>query len=1012
MARPYFDSVDLQVNFPELEKNVLSEWNKKGIVKKYLSRNKNSKKYFSFLDGPITANNPMGVHHAWGRAYKDIWQKFKNMQGFRQRFQNGFDCQGLWVEVEVEKDLGFKNKKDIESFGIEKFVNLCKERVKKYSSIQTEQSKRLGYFMDWDNSYYTLSENNNYMIWRFLKVCHERGWIYKGQDAVAWCPRCETAISQHEMLTEDYKELTHDSIFLTFPIVGQPDEYLLVWTTTPWTILANVAVAVNPDIDYSLIEIGKRKYWVAKDAKDRIFSGEKAREIKVTKGAKLVGLRYKGSFDSLPKVAKVVRNDKFHTVIATDNLILPVTADEGTGMVHIATSSGAEDFNLGKKYELPIIEVIKDDASYLDGLGALSGLNAKKHPEVILKFLENANQSGKHFYYKTEKYTHRYPACWRCKTELVWKITDEWYISMDKPAKIINSKFQIPNGEIKEDWSKDEESKSEPDTRTLRERMKIVAEKIKWIPEFGLDREMDWLTNMHDWLISKKNRYWGLALPIWECKKCHNFEVIGSKDELEEKAVAGWKDFKGKSPHKPQIDLVKIKCEKCGVVMNRIEPVGNPWLDAGIVPFSTISKGNKACGLMPGKEKPYYLDNKEEWEKWFPADFITESFPGQFKNWFYALIAMSTVLEDANPFKTVLGFGTLFGEDGRPMHKSWGNSIEFNEGADKIGVDVMRWMYSRANPSENMLFGYKVADEIRRRFHLKLWNVYNFFITYANLDGWKPGKRKSPGSSPNVLDEWILARLKEVINSVTDSLEEYDATKASNDIEKFVDDLSLWYIRRSRDRVGPAKQSEKDAGNFYATTYWVFYNLSKILAPFLPFLSEIIYKNLTKENSVHLSEWPKNDIKLTNTEISLIDNMQTVRDIVEKVHAERKEKQIPVRQPLSKLQVANYKLQTKEIEKLLIDEVNVKTVVFKQGKGEIKTSLDLKITQELREEADVRDLVRRIQEERKKLGLNLTQKVDVKLEKIPQNKDLSQWMVKKAQISKLEKGSFSVKKSS
>lgn len=1012
MARAYFDSVDLQVNFPELEKAVLNEWNKKEIVKKYINRNKSSKKYFSFMDGPITANNPMGVHHAWGRTYKDIWQRFKNMQGFRQRFQNGFDCQGLWVEVEVEKELGFKNKKDIESFGVEKFVNLCKERVKKYSSIQTEQSKRLGYFMDWDNSYYTLSENNNYMIWSFLKVCYERGWIYKGQDAVAWCPRCETAISQHEMLTEDYKELTHDSVFLTFPIVGPNDEYLLVWTTTPWTIPANVAVAVNPDIDYSLLEIGKRKYWVAKEAKDRIFSGEKTREVKVTKGAKLVGLRYNGAFDSLPKVTKSIRNDKFHTVIATDNLILPVTADEGTGMVHIATSSGAEDFNLGKKYGLPIIEIITDDATYLEGLGILSGKNAKKHPEIILEYLEKSSKDGECFYYKTEKYTHRYPACWRCKTELVWKITDEWYISMDKPAKITNSRFQIPNGGIKEDWSKDEEIKSYPDTRTLRERMKVVAEKINWIPEFGLDREMDWLTNMHDWLISKKNRYWGLALPIWECKKCHNFEVIGSKDELKEKCVSGWKDFEGKSPHKPQIDLIKIKCEKCGAVMNRIEPVGNPWLDAGIVPFSTISKSNKACGLIAGKEKPFYLENKNEWEKWFPVDFITESFPGQFKNWFYALIAMSTVLEDTNPFKTVLGFGTLFGEDGRPMHKSWGNSIEFNEGADKIGVDVMRWMFAKANPSENMLFGYKVADEIRRRFHLKLWNVYNFFVTYSNLDGWKPGKNKKPGKVSNVLDRWILIRLKELTDSVTDSLEKYDTSKASNDIEKFVDDLSLWYIRRSRDRVGPAKESEKDANNFYATTYHVLCVLSKLFAPFLPFLSEIIYKNLTREDSVHLSDWPKNDTKITESEKKLTTHMQKIREIIEIVHAERKEKQIPVRQPLNKLKITNYKLQIKDIEKLLLDEVNVKNVEFKDGKGEIKTTLDTTITPELREEADVRDIVRKIQEERKKIGLNLTQKVDVTLEKIPERKNLYQWMIKKAQISKLEKGVFKVKRSS
>lgn len=1009
--RAYFDVVDPQVDFSNLERELMEVWEKKGVIKKYLSRNKNSKRYFSFLDGPITANNPMGVHHAWGRTYKDLWQKFKNMQGFKQRFQNGFDCQGLWVEVEVEKELGFKNKKDIEVFGVAKFVELCRERVKKYSQIQTEQSKRLGYFMDWDHSYFTLSDDNNYMIWHFLKVCHERGWIYKGQDAVAWCPRCETAISQHEMLTEDYKELTHDAVYLAFAVTGQEEEYLLVWTTTPWTVPANVAVAVNPDIDYSLVEAGKKTYWVAKEAKDRIFTGGKAKELKVTKGAKLVGLRYKGAFDSLPKVMEASRNDKFHTVVATDDMILPINTTEGTGMVHIATSSGAEDFKLGKKFDLPVIKVIKDDASYMDNLGFLSGKNAKKHPEIILDFLTKLEVEGKHFFYKTEKYTHRYPACWRCKTELVWKVADEWYISMDKPAKIGNTKPQIINEN--EDWSKiEEQPKESPDTRTLRERMKAVAEKISWLPTFGLDREMDWLTNMHDWLISKKNRYWGLALPIWECKKCRHFEVIGSKEELKERAVAGWMEFEGKTPHKPQIDLIKIKCAHCGAITERIEPVGTPWLDAGIVPFSTISEGNKACGFEATKTQPMYRENKEEWQKWFPADFITESFPGQFKNWFYSLIAMSTVLEDTNPFKTVLGYGTLMDEKGQPMHKSKGNMIEFLEGADKIGVDVMRWMFARANPADNMLFGYKSADEVRRQFHLKLWNVYNFFVTYANLDGWEPGIRRKPGKATNVLDKWILIRLSQLVSLVTENLEKYDAANASGEIEKFVDDLSVWYVRRSRDRVGPAGESEKDATMFYTTTYYVLYTLSALMAPFMPYYSDFIFTGLTHEPSVHLTDWPEVGKDLTSTDFELIEEMKNAREIVEKVHAKRKELGIPVRQPLSKVKI--YGQEKKSISQKVLNvaesELNIKMIELLGGSDKIE--LDTKLTPELKEEAEVRDLVRKIQEERKNMGLNLTQKVAVKIDKIPVSKILVQWIIKKAQISKLEKGSFSVKKSS
>ncbi len=1001
--KPYFDEVALNVNFPEVEKKILAAWYKKGIVKKYLKKNQNSKKFFSFQDGPITANNPMGVHHAWGRTYKDLWQKYKNMQGYRERFQNGFDCQGLWVEVEVEKELGFKSKKDIEEFGVAKFVQLCRGRVEKYSGIQTEQTKRLGNFMDWDHSYYTLSDDNNYMIWYFLKKCADAGWIYKGADSVPWCPRCETAISQHEMLTEDYKELTHESVYLAFPIVGQNEEYLMVWTTTPWTIPANIAIAVDKDLKYSLIEANGRKYWVADEAKDRVLGGVKYRVVKTVKGSKLVGLRYVGAFDNLPKVSEVVhgKNDKVHVVVATDNLIMPITTTDGTGLVHTAVSAGAEDFKLGKKLGLPMIPIIEDDASYMGNLGFLSGQNAKKHPEVILDHLKKLDSEGKHFYFRIEKYTHRYPACWRCKTELVWKVADEWYISMDKAAAPLRAKEKESV-----DWNEEDKEPEISDRRTLRERMKSVAGKISWIPTFGKEREMDWLANMHDWLISKKNRYWGLALPIWECRKCGNFEVIGSKEELAARAVAGWKEFKGKSPHKPQIDAVKIKCGRCGEVMNRIEPVGNPWLDAGIVPFSTISDNNQAANFKVTKTKPLYLTDKKEWRNWYPVDFITESFPGQFKNWFYSLIAMSTVLEDENPFKTVLGYGTLLGEDGRPMHKSWGNSIEFNEGADKIGVDVMRWMYARQNPADNMLFGYRVSDEVRRRFHLKLWNIYNFFVTYANLDGFGAGKELKLPKSSNVLDRWITARLNETLALVTASLDKFDALTASAEIERFTDDFSLWYIRRSRDRVGPAAGSDRDKNNFYATTHYSLVILSKMLAPFMPFMPEVMYRNLTKDESVHLSDWPKPK-SLTEKDESLIGEMKTAREIVERAHSLRKDKSVSVKQPLGSFTTTSKKL-ADEIAKLIKDEINVKNIMW----GAKAEKLDTKITKELEEEAKARDLVRKVQDERKKLGLTLSQKANVSAESLPKNKKLLDWILKKAQIENIKIGKFKVTKAS
>lgn len=951
-----FKPVDNNQNFPEMEKKWMRHWYEKGIVKKYLQKNAKSKKYFSFLDGPITANNPMGVHHAWGRTYKDLWQRFYNLLGHKQRFQNGFDCQGLWVEVEVEKELGLKTKKDIENLvpgnkkaSIAKFVQLCKDRVMKFSSIQTEQSKRLGYFADWEHSYFTMSDENNYMIWRFLKVCYENGWIYKGHESVPWCPRCETAISQHEMLTEDYKELVHESIYFRLPIVGAENEYLLVWTTTPWTIPANIAVAVDETFDYLLVEAkDKKQYWVVDELAEAIFEKDLVKKVKNVKGKRLVGLKYKAAFDDLDEVAKVAKeNKKFHTVIPTDETILPISVAEGTGMVHTAVSAGMEDFQLGKKLGLPMIPVIADNADYLPGLGFLSGKNAKKNPRLILDYLE---QNG--WAYKIHNYRHRYPACWRCKTELVWKVADEWYVAMDKKSK----KPEIRTDKL--------ESNS-----TLRERMMRVAKKIKWMPEFGLERELDWLKNMHDWLISKKNRYWGLALPIYECKVCKTFEVIGSKKELKKRAVKGWNQFEGHSPHKPFIDEVKIKCKKCGEEVSRIDDVGNPWLDAGIVSYSTITENNQG--------EPLYAKSKTEWKKWFPADFITESFPGQFKNWFYALIAESTVLENTNPFKRVLGFATMLGEDGRPMHKSWGNMVEFHDGAEKIGVDVMRWMFCRHSPADNMLFGYKKADEVRRQFYLMLWNVYKFFVEYANLDKYKVSSIKYQISKANVLDRWILSRFTNLLLSVERSMKEYNAKDVAIKIEEFVSDLSTWYIRRSRDRVWLNSEDENDKQNFYQNLHYILVNLSIILSPFIPFISEEMYSNLLKDESVHLSSWPSVDKTLINT--ALEDEMAFARKIVEAGHAVRKTHNVKVRVPLAKLDVSieeKVRKISSKVWDVVLKELNVKNIVVNKAarypKQEVKAT-----DEELKKEGELRDLMRAVQSKRKEFGLKPTDTIRI-----------------------------------
>jgi len=896
-----FKAVSPNVDFVAIEKRLLGWWYESGVVNKYLHKNDSSKTKFSFLDGPITANNPMGVHHAWGRSYKDLWQKYHTMKGDAGRYQNGFDCQGLWVEVEVEKDLGFKSKKDIEAYGVANFVNKCKERVLKYSALQTEQTKRLGNFMDWEHSYYTMSDENNYWIWKFIKTCCERGWLYKGHESIPWCPRCETAISQHEILTENYKEVVHESVFLKLPIINRKGESLLIWTTTPWTIPANIAVAVDEKLEYGLFE----GMWVALGAAPRLF-GE-AKPIKICFGKKLLGLKYKGPFDDLPAVAQVSSHPKFHTVIPTDSQIMPISTEEGTGLVHTAVSAGEEDFKLGKKLGLPMIPVIADNADYFDTMGFLSGKNAKKHPELVLDYLKT-----EHWALKTEYYKHRYPGCWRCGTELVWKVADEWYIAMDTP---------------------DDSGKS------LRKQMMTVAKKIKWLPAFGLERELDWLKNMHDWLISKKNRYWGLALPIYECK-CGHFEVIGGKEELESRAVAGWDKFSGNSPHKPWIDEVKIKCKKCDSVISRINDVGNVWLDAGIVSFSTLPKD------------------------WFPADFITESSPGQFKNWFYSLIAMSTVLAKQNPFKTVLGFASLLAEDGRAMHKSWGNAIEFTQGADKMGADVMRWIYARQQPTDNLLFGYKKADEARRQFHLMVWNIYNYFVTYANLDNFDP-KLKIENGKLTILDKWVLARLNQTINSVTLSLDNFDAFGASHAIEDFVNDLSLWYVRRSRSRDDRAVVND--------TLYQVLVTLCKLMAPILPYITEEMYQNLTREESVHLANWPTHQ-KLKGSDLKLIEDMKQVRKLVEAGLAARKAVNVKVRQPLRKIIFNTQCSMSDELLQLIKDELNIKNIEFDKNQEQLAV-LDLDLDEELIEEGKLRELIRSVQNARKEAGARLNQHI-------------------------------------
>lgn len=941
-----FNPVPANVDYVEQEKEVLRFWEESRAFER-LRELQRGKPHWSFIDGPITANNPMGVHHGWGRTYKDLFGRFWAMQGRQLRYQNGFDCQGLWVEVEVEKELGFASKKDIEEYGLDRFVLRCKQRVLRMAAVQTEQSIRLGFWMDWNSpdhlrwladklgedpsqiitvqgpegpvtdtveqivgrlglrelggSYFTFSSENNYVIWNMLHKCWENGWLYRGADSMPWCPRCATGISQHEIVTDGYAELTHEAVTVRFPLREHPGESLLVWTTTPWTLSSNVAAAVGEKLTYAKVRSGDEVYYLSRGTL-HMLQGPYELLDEIT-GKEMEGWAYDGPFDYLP----ANQEPGGHTVLT--NLTEGITAsaseahrvvlwdqvgeEEGTGIVHIAPGCGAEDYALGRELRLPIVAPLDEEGFFVDGFGWLSGMNVA---DVAHPIFDDLKRRG--LLYHVADYTHRYPVCWRCKTPLVFRLVDEWFISMDE----------------------------------LRYKIMDVARQIRWIPSFGLDRELDWLKNMHDWMISKK-RYWGLALPIWECDACGHYEVIKDEHELEARAVAGWDVFEGHTPHRPYIDAVKIRCPKCGAEMSRIEDVGNPWLDAGVVPFSTLD----------------YRRDRAYWEEWFPADWISESFPGQFRNWFYSLLAMATVLEGRPPFLQNFSYATLLAEDGSPMHKSSGNMIEFNEAADRMGVDVMRWLYCAHRPENNLLFGYHRADETRRRFLLPLWNVYNFFVSYARLDGWEPSQEgfnpeQPEGSAPistSPLDRWIVARCNQMAGQVYDALVDSDAYEATVSVEAFIDDLTNWYIRRSRRRFWKSEH-DQDKQTAYATLYYVLVRLVRVLAPFVPFVTEVMYQNLVRgvqpsaHESVHHTLWPQAEAQTIDER--LISQMALAREAASLGLSARNSANIKIRQPLGRALVyagAQGGGLSEELADLVRDELNVKVLEFVEEEGRL-----------------------------------------------------------------------------
>lgn len=899
----------IRYNPVEIEKRMLKFWDKNKIFEKLMKKNK-GKKLFSFLDGPITANNPMGVHHAWGRALKDLFQRFKAMQGFDQRYQNGFDCQGLWVEVEVEKELGFNSKKDIEKFGIENFSKACRERVNKFSKKQIEQSIRLGQWMDWKDSYYTYDDKNIEAIWYFLKKCHERGWLYKGTKVLPWCIRCGTSSSKHEMSDEGWAKLTHPGLFVKFPLKERNKEYLLVWTTTAWTLTSNVAAAVHIGLNYVKVKVDDETFYLSEGTKDRL--GKKYVVIERMKGKDLIGLEYGSPYGNFS-----AQKDVVHKVVGWEE----VNEEEGTGIVHIAPGCGEEDQELGKRENLKEIAPLDEFGNFIEGFGWLTGKNVSGIAKEIIEDLKKRN-----FLFKVEDYTHRYPVCWRCKEELVFRLGKEWFISSDE----------------------------------IRPLMKKEAKKIRWYPEFSGKMMQDWLNNMGDWNISRK-RYWGLPLMFFECE-CGNLEVIESLKELRGKAVDKKEVDKLPELHRPWIDKIKIRCSKCGKEVERIKEVGDCWLDAGIVPFSTMK----------------YFEDKRFWKKWFPAELISE-YIAQVKLWYYATLFMSITLEGVAPYQSVLTTVYVVDEKGNPMHKTAGNVIWFDDAIEKIGADVMRWMYTTQNPKFNLNFGYTPAREIQRILNI-LHNTAEYVKTYCEANNFKPKKTRKL----DLASRWIISRMESLKATVTDNLENLRYHVASKAIEDFfLYDFSRWYIHIIRPRIKPGYEAE-DKHIALHTLYKVMLDLLKLLAPFTPFLTEQSYQDFfrkfEKKESIHLSDWPAVNKKLIDKKLE--EKMDIIKKTIEACYSARQSANIKLRWPVKRVVICTKDKKVakavKDLNKILVPMCNAKKIVAtsRKSKGKFAESkfnfgsvlVDTELGKKLLDEALIKELTREVQSLRKKHG--------------------------------------------
>jgi isoleucyl-tRNA synthetase len=874
-----FESVSPKLNVNQMELAILQFWQEKNIFKKTTESREGGPEYV-FYEGPPTANGKPGVHHALARAFKDLFPRYKVMQGYHISRRGGWDTHGLPVEIEVEKKLGFTNKRQIEEYGIEKFNELCRESAFEYIGEWEKFTDRLGYWVDMDTAYVTYKNDYIESVWNILKKFWDQDLLYQGHRVVPYCPRCGTPLSDHEV-AQGYKDAVDPSIFVRFPLVDEENTYFMVWTTTPWTLPGNVALAVNPEEEYIKVEKNNEEgqlenIIIAKSLAEKVFGEEAFKVVEEFKGSKLRGKKYHPLYKFLPLESEA------HYVVMQDF----VSMEDGTGIVHMAPAFGAEDMNAAREFDLPILMTVKPDGTFIQEVRPWSGKFVKDADPEIIQELQNRG-----LMYRSEKTTHTYPFCWRCASPLLYYARSTWFIR----------------------------------TSEYKDKLVSLNQKINWVPNHIKDgRFGNWLENNIDWSLGRE-RFWGTPLPVWECKKCHHQECFGSVEELSKLTSEELSDL---DLHRPHVDNLVLDCPKCNQhSMNRVPELIDVWFDSGAMPYA---------------QWHYPFENQETFSNQFPADYICEAVD-QTRGWFYSLHAISTLLNDDIAFKNVICLGLILDEDGFKMSKTKGNIVNPWEVLDSQGADAFRWyLYTASPPGNSRRFSTQLVEEVVKNFTLTLWNTLSFFMTYAELDGWTPDSSIAP--EYNSLDKWLLSSLNALVKGVTESYEKYDVVGATRPIEGFINDLSNWYLRRSRRRFWKS-DSDGDKTAAYNTLYKALSTVTLLLAPSMPFLAEELFQKLVvavDENapeSVHMAIWPKyDDSKIDET---LNSEMKLVMKMASLGHAARNKAEIKVRQPLAEVAFSvGSAHEARAIEKyseMFMGELNVKAVRALGSSGEAIT---------------------------------------------------------------------------